>query len=310
MPLHPVAQQLLDEAADSAQPNCHLLPVEEARANFERLFVDAPVEEVAVVTDLSVATSDTEIPCRLYTRPGARATPMILFLHGGGWQMGSLDTHDGLCRSLANATGYSVLSVGYRQPPEHKFPAAPRDCLAVLAWAAEHAQSLGIDPGRIAVVGDSAGGNLAAAVALQARDLGGPDIACQVLVYPAASFDLTQGFDPEYEGYVLFRDEVQWHKDAYFANEEDAMSAYASPLHAELRGLPPAFVLVAEFDPLCKAGLALASALEAADVETEVRQYDGMLHGFIQFPSLFDDAAAAVKHIAEYLHARLGPSAT
>jgi acetyl esterase/lipase len=309
MPLHPVAQQLLDEAAASDQPNCHLLSVEEARANFERLFAGLP-SEVAVVTDLTVSTEEAELPCRLYSNHGATTTPLLLFLHGGGWQMGSLNTHDGLCRSLANATGYAVLSVGYRQPPEHKFPAAPRDCYAVLAWAVDHAQALGIDPERIAVVGDSAGGNLAAAVSLQARDLGRPDIACQVLVYPATTFDLDQGFDPEFEGYVLFRDEVQWHKDAYFAVEEEATSDYASPLNADLRGLPPTLVVTAEFDPLRNAGRALASALEEADVETDLTQYDGMLHGFIQLPALFDDATAALKHIAEYLHVRLEPSAS
>lgn len=306
MPLHPIAQQLLDDAAASAQPNCHLLPVAVARANFETMFGALPVEDVSSVEDLNATTADGQVPVRLYKPTTAdTTTPLVFFIHGGGWQMGSISSHDGICRAIANATGYAVLSVGYRQPPEHKYPAAPRDCYDALVWAVANAATLGIDPGRVAIAGDSAGGNLAAAVALQARDNQGPRIVCQVLVYPATTFDLDKGFNDEFEGYVLFRDEIQWHKDAYFNVPEDAESGYASPLNADLAGLPATFVLTAEYDPLGVAGHALADKLIADGVKTDHRQYDGMIHGFIQFPDLFDAATAAVTDVAEYLCAHL-----
>jgi len=270
------------------------------------MFGSLPVEDVSSVEDLYATTVDGNVPVRLYkaTTDGT-ITPLVYFIHGGGWQMGSISSHDGICRTIANATGYSVLSVGYRQPPEHKFPAAPHDCYDGLVWAVANAATLGIDPARVAVVGDSAGGNLAAAVALQARDNDGPRIACQVLVYPATTFDLEQGFNDEFEGYVLFRDELQWHKDAYFNYAEDAVSGYASPLNADLTGLPPTFVLTAEYDPLGVAGDALAGKLLADGVKTAYRQYDGMIHGFIQFPDLFDAATVAVTDMAEYLRVHL-----
>ncbi|MGE0170363.1 alpha/beta hydrolase [Nocardioides sp.] len=306
MPLHPVAQQLLEDAASSDQPNSHLLPVAVARANFENLFGSLPVEDIASFEDLNAATADGQVPVRLYKpNTAGAATPLIYFIHGGGWQMGSLDSHDGICRAIANATGYAVLSVGYRRPPEHKFPAAPHDCYHALAWAVANAATLGIDPERVAIVGDSAGGNLAASVALQARDKGGPGIACQALIYPATTFDLDRGFNAEFEGYVLFRDEVQWHKDAYFTHAEEAESDYASPLNADLAGLPPTLVLTAEYDPIGIAGVALADRLVTAGVRTDHRQYEGMIHGFIQFPGLFNDATAAVADIADHLRAYL-----
>jgi len=306
MPLHPVAQQLLDDAAASDQPNCHLLPVAVARANFENLFGSLPVEHVSSVEDLTATTDDGELPVRLYKPATAgTTTPLVFFIHGGGWQMGSISSHDGICRAIANSTGYAVLSVDYRQPPEHKYPAAPHDCYGALIWTVTNAATLGIDPTRVAIAGDSAGGNLAAAVALQARDNIGPRIACQVLIYPATTFDLDKGFNDEFEGYVLFRDELEWHKDAYFNCAEDAVSGYASPLNADLTGLPPTFVLTAEYDPLGVAGVALADKLLADGVKTAHRQYDGMIHGFIQLPDLFEAATAAVMDVADYLRAHL-----
>jgi acetyl esterase len=302
MPLHPVAANLLEEAAASGRPNSHLLPIGQARANFEATFSGLPREEVAAIEDLAVPARGHAVPVRLY-RPGTATAhgPLVLYLHGGGWQMGSLDSHDGICRALANRTGFTVLSVDYRRPPEHPFPAAPDDCYAVLAWAVASAEGLGVDPGRVGVAGDSAGGNLAAAVTLRARDEAGPAIAAQVLLYPATTFDLDLGFETEFEGLMLFRDEIQWHKNAYLGSAEDELSPEAAPLAADLRGLPPALVITAEYDPIRPQGELYAERLVVAGVPTRHRRYDGMVHGFAQFPMLFEDADAAVDEAAEFL---------
>ncbi len=306
MPIHPVAQQLLDDAASSDQPNSHLLPIEVARANFERLFATLPIEVVASVEDHLAVSGEDQIPVRLYRPQADGRLPVLVYLHGGGWQMGSIDSHDGLCRAIANAAGCAVISVGYRRPPEFKFPVAPHDCYAALTWAVAHAEELQIDASRIAVAGDSAGGNLAAATSLLARDDDGPQFACQVLIYPATTFDLDRGFDLDLEGYVLFRDEVQWHKDAYFLTPEDAVSAYASPLDADLTALPPTLVITAGYDPLAASATALVGRLEKQGVPTEHRHFEEMIHGFIQFPQLFDDASVAVSVVANHLRRHLG----
>ncbi|HWD03252.1 MAG TPA: alpha/beta hydrolase [Amycolatopsis sp.] len=306
MPLHPVAADLLRQAAESGRPNAHLLPIEEARANFEATFAALPVEDVALTKELSVPALGHDIPVRLYRPEGAdAAAPVVVYLHGGGWQMGSLDSHDGICRVLANRTGFVVLGVEYRRPPEHPFPAAPDDCYAALVWVVDNAARLGIDQGRVALAGDSAGGNLAAAVALRARDEGGPAVGSQVLFYPATTFDLAVGFEPEFEGIVLFRDEVQWHKDAYFQNVDDASSPQACPLGADLAGLPPTLVITAEYDPIRPQGELFAAKLAEAGVEVRHRNYAGMIHGFAQFPALFDLADDAVEEAAGFLRGRL-----
>ncbi|MER6175286.1 alpha/beta hydrolase [Streptosporangium sp. NPDC001681] len=306
MSLHPVAANLLKEAAKSGRPNSHLLPIEEARSNFEATFAALPVEDVAATEDLVVPGTRHEIPVRVYRPDVARAiTPLVVYLHGGGWQMGSLDSHDGICRAIANRTGFVILSVEYRRPPEHPFPAAPDDCYAAFVWAVENAEQLGIDPARVALAGDSAGGNLAAAVALRARDQDGPALAGQMLFYPATTFDLELGFDLEFEGLMLFRDEVQWHKDAYFTSPDDALSPQASPLGADLAGLPPTLVITAEYDPIRPQGELFAGRLAEAGVPVQHRRYPGMVHGFAQFPTLFDDANEAVDQAAEFLRERL-----
>jgi acetyl esterase len=301
-----VAADLLEQAAASGRPNAHLLPIAEARANFEATFAALPVEEVPSVEDLVVPRAPDGIPVRLYRPEAARESgPLVVFLHGGGWQMGSIESHDGICRALANRTGYRVLSVGYRRPPEHPFPAAPDDCYAALVWAVENAERLGVDGSRVALAGDSAGGNLAAALTLRARDSDGPTLAGQVLLYPATTFDLEVGFETEFEGLMLFRDEVLWHKDAYFTDASDASSPYAAPLAADLGGLPPALVITAEFDPIRPQGELYAERLAAAGVPTQHRRFSGMVHGFAQFPTLFDEADEAVLLVAEFLNERL-----
>lgn len=306
MPLHPIAKQLLDDAAASDRPNAHLLPVEQARANFEATFGAVPAPDVHEVFDVALDVDDGSVLVRVYKPTPLPGLPAVVYFHGGGWQMGSIDSHDGICRALAIETGAAVVSVGYRRPPEHKFPVAPRDCFAALRWLAATGAELGIDTTRIALAGDSAGGNLAAAVALLSRDEGGPRIACQALIYPATTFDLAIGFDMDFEGYVLFRDELQWHKNAYLARERDAESPYASPLNAALHDLPPTVILTAEYDPLHRQGELFAATLRSAGVPTELRQYDGMIHGFAQLPHVFDDADHALKYLADFVGFHLG----
>lgn len=302
MPLHPVAAKLLAESAQSDRPNAHHLPIREARANFEATFAALAVEQIAFTRNLVASADSHDVPVRLYRPDGAgERSPLVVYFHGGGWQMGSLDSHDGICRALANRTGFVVLSVDYRRPPEHVFPAAAEDCYAALTWAVRQADELGIDPSRVAVAGDSAGGNLAAAVTLRARDEDGPSIGAQVLFYPATTFDLDLGFDLEFEGMILFRDEVQWHKDAYFAQADDASSPWASPLGADLTGLPPALVVTAEYDPIRPQGELYAAKLTRCGVPTTWKRFDGMVHGFAQFPMLFDEAETAVCEAAKFV---------
>lgn len=309
MPMHPTARKMMDDAASSDEPNCHLLPLELARANFEANFATLPVDEIEEVLDLVAHGPDVEIPLRLYRPHEGRNLPVIVFIHGGGWQMGSIDSHDGICRALANGTEAAVFSVGYRRPPESTFPTAPLDCFAALSWIVENADELGVDPRRLALAGDSAGGNLAAAVALLSRDDEGLVISCQALIYPATTFDLDLGFDMEFEGIVLEHDEILWHRNAYFEDDSDIESPLASPLGADLRDMPSTLVITAEYDPLHRQGELFHDALLAAGVDSTWRRFDGMIHGFAQFPIQFEDADEAIAEVSRYITKHLGASA-
>jgi acetyl esterase len=234
-----------------------------------------------------------------------------VYLHGGGWVLGDLDAYDGLCRTLAAKLRCVVVSVDYRLAPEHRFPNAPEDCYAAARWVAENAASLGIDPGSIAVGGDSAGGNLAAVVALMARDRGGPRIAYQILVYPVTerSFD-TGSYRDNGADYFLTTDMMIHFWKEYLSGEDDAASPYASPLRAkDLKGLPPALVITAEFDPLRDEGETYAKRLEQAGVPVRVSRYDGMIHGFYAMPSVFPQALEAIEETADWFRGRLKAAA-
>jgi acetyl esterase/lipase len=307
MALDPTAKELLDEVRASGRPNAHLLPVAEARVNFEALFASlGPGEEVEEVRDLSIPVGGTSIPARSYRPAGTGALPVVAYYHGGGWLLGSIDAYDLVCRALANAAGAIVVSVGYRLAPEHRYPTAVEDAYNATRWIAENAGDLGGDRNRIAVAGDSAGGNLAAVVALQARDLTRPRLSFQLLVYPVTTCDLDAGFDMAYEGYFLYRDELQWHQDNYLTSPELARDWRVSPLDApDHAGLPPAFVLTAECDPLHRQGELYAERLRAAGVEVELREYPAMIHGFFGLDMVFDQAAAAMRDAGEALRAAL-----
>jgi acetyl esterase len=230
--------------------------------------------------------------------------------------IGSLDTHDSLARGLANTGGCVVVSVDYRLAPEHKFPCAAEDAYAATRWAAEHAAEVGGDGSRLAVAGDSAGGNLAAAVALMARDRGGPALALQILIYPVTDRDFdTPSYLNKGEGYGLTRSGMQWFWNHYLSGDDDLANPYAAPLRApDLAGLPPALVITAEYDCLKDEGDAYAERLREAGVPTRHSSYDGMIHGFMTLTTLFPQGVRAIEEAGVALReafARTGtPAAT
>jgi acetyl esterase len=303
MPLHPVAARMIADSKASGRPNAHLLPVEQARANFENDFAALPRPDIAVIKDLQIDTGDATLPARLYieTRQPAGPLPLIVYFHGGGWLLGSIDSHDGLTRRLAIASGMAVLSVGYRRGPEARFPAAVNDAIAAIRWAARHAGDLGADARHLAVAGDSAGGNLAAVAAAELRGDSTARIRHQLLIYPVTTCDLDTGFDPAYEGIMLYRDELLWHQRNYLAVPEQATDPRVSPLRADLAGLPPATVILAECDPIRPQGASYARALRAAGVPVSEREYPGMLHGFFGLDMLWDEARQAMDFAAAEL---------
>jgi acetyl esterase len=306
MPLDPLADKFLKQLAALNLPDIHQGTPQQGRemmlAGIPGL---GPPEPVAKVEDRRVPGPLGEIPLRLYWPAGGSSPGAIVFFHGGGWVLGDLATHDHLCRVLANAAGCLVAAVDYRLAPEHKFPAAPEDAFAATAWVQANAASLGIDTRsgdgpRIAVVGDSAGGNLAAVVSLMCRDRGEPSPALQVLVYAATDYNVeTPSYRACGQGYMLTRDDMRWFWRQYLAHEEDGYHPYASPLRCDdLTGLPRALVMTAEFDPLRDEGEAYAARLQAAGVPTRLVRYDGMIHGFLRRLTTFPVAKAAVAEIA------------
>jgi acetyl esterase len=263
--------------------------------------------EIHHVEDRLVPGPGGDVPVRLY-RPGVGVRAAIAYFHGGGWCVGNVDTHDWTCRNLANRTGAVVASVDYRLAPEHCFPAAADDCYAAVAWLHAEADGLGVDPRRLAVAGDSAGGNLAAVVPLMARDRDGPPIQFQLLVYPVIdhSFD-TESYRVNATGYFLTRGNMEYYWTSYLGADGDGANPYASPLRAaDLSGLPPALVITAEFDPLRDEGEAYGRALAAAGVPATVRRYDGMFHGFFSLGALLPAALDATDEAAGALRAVLG----
>ena len=304
MPLDPQAKAVLDQFASMGGPQFHEMSVAQARELILGMVALAgEPESIARVENRTVPGSAGQIPVRIYTPVGTAPFPVLVYFHGGGWVIGNLDTHDGICRSLANRVGCLVVSVDYRLAPEHTFPAAPEDCYAATRWLAEHAGSLGGDKGRIAVGGDSAGGNLAAVVALMARDRGGPKLAFQLLVYPATDTDFeTRSYRENSEGYFLTRADMVWFWNHYAPRDEDRRNPYAAPLRAaSLRGLPPALVITAEFDPLCDDGNAYAARLREDGVPVRLSQQDGLIHGFFQMGAVIDRGRASVDEASRAL---------
>ncbi|MGH2601133.1 MAG: alpha/beta hydrolase [Dehalococcoidia bacterium] len=291
MAVDPQVQALLDQMAAAGAPPMDTLSPEEARAMMlEMRALAGEPEPVAKVEDRTVPGPAGDIPVRVYTPEGSGPFPVLVYFHGGGWVIGSIETSDGPCRQLTNEAGCVVVSVEYRLAPEHKFPAAPEDCYAVTRYVAERAAEFNADPGRLAVGGDSAGGNLAAVVALMARDRGGPAIVEQMLIYPVTDLDFnTPSYTENEEGFLLTKRSMVWFWDHYLPSEADGQNAYASPLRAaDLSGLPPAFVATCELDPLRDEGESYAARLREAGVGVTAKRYEGLIHGAFQMCSVLD----------------------
>lgn len=309
MPLDPLAEKFVKQLAALKLPDVHEGTPQQARDTMLLSIPGlGPPEPVADVQDRRIAGPHGEIPLRLYVpRQGMaiEGTPRgaAVFFHGGGWVVGDLATHDHLCRALANAAGCLVVAVDYRLAPEHKFPAAPEDAFAATRWVQSEAASLGIDSRHVAVIGDSAGGNLAAVVSLMCRDRGAPLPALQVLVYPITDYNIeTASYRAYAQGYMLSREAMRWFWRQYLSHEADGYEPYASPLRAErLDGLSPALVITAECDPLCDEGDKYAERLQAATVPTRHLRYPGMIHGFLRRLNTFPVAQTALAEIANEL---------
>lgn len=277
------------EALDSGFPPVHTMTGAQARAVIRsRIVAPSTPEEVGQVRDASVHGPAGDIDVRIY-RPASMSGPVptLVYAHGGGFVFCDLDSHDGLCRSFANLIPAVVVSVAYRLAPEHRFPAAAEDVFAVAQWAARNADALGGDARRVVVGGDSAGGNLAAAAALMARDRGAPSLAAQLLIYPMIAADFgTESYRQFGEGFYNPRPALQWYWDQYVPTPADREHPYVSPLNAELTALPPTVLLTAGHDPLRDEGIAFGDALESAGVPVARRHYDGGIHGFVTMPML------------------------
>jgi len=305
MPVAPGLRAFLDQVAAANAPPLQTLPLDVAREGAVTMVAayEGPKQPVAAVKDTELATATGTLRARVY-RPDTTGDllPIVAYFHGGGWVIMGIETHDGICRRLANASGALVVSVEYRLAPEDRFPAALDDCDAATRWLAEHGRDLGGDPTRIAVAGDSAGGNLAAAVALRARTRG-PALRAQALVYPVCdSACATESYRANGESYLLTADTMAWFWDCYLGPDGDPGDPFASPLHADdLAGLPPAMVITAEYDPLRDEGEAYAHRLDQSGVPVTAHRFDGVIHGFIGMEALVPEADAAMAAVGEFL---------
>jgi acetyl esterase len=308
MTLQPEIEALLARMAASGAPPLERQSVEEARRRYvgtSAALIGPPVP-VAAVDDRTIPGPAGDLGVRVYTPQGEPPFPIVVWFHGGGWVVGTLDTYDSLCRALAAAVPAVVVAVDYRLAPDHRFPAAAEDCYAATLWASRNAAALGGVQQRLAVAGDSAGGNLAAVVALGARDRGGPAIGFQLLVYPITDVAMdTASYRDKADGYYLTAAGMRWYWDHYLGGA-DGTRPDASPLRAmSFGGLPPALVVTAEHDVLRDEGEAYAARLRDAGVAAAVRRYPGVVHGFLRWRAVTATADACLKELAAALRAAL-----
>jgi acetyl esterase len=308
VPLNPQVKALLETLAAAGGPPLDELSVDDARTAYKGLSAFDQPEEVTRVDDRLLPGDGHDVPVRVYTPSDAIGgnAPLLLWIHGGGWVIGDLDTADAVARALANRSGAVTMSVDYRRAPEHPAPTPLEDCLAALTWCVENAELLGVDASRVAVGGDSAGANLAACLCQRVRNEFGPEIDFQLLVYPVTDCTMSSpSMDENAEGYFLTKAGMQWFVGHYLG-DGDPKDPAVSPLHADnLAGLPPAMVITAEFDPLRDEGEAYAAALRDAGVTVVHTRYDGQIHGFFGMASLLDDGQHAVDRAGTALRAAL-----
>jgi acetyl esterase len=311
VPFDPQVQAMRERVAAAGTPPLYTLPIDEARAaDLAAIRAAAGTgEPVHEVTDRHLPGPDGDLPVRIYRPTGTgEPLPTLVYFFGGGWTLGSIDTADEICRDLANSVPCQVITVGYRLAPEHPFPAAVHDCYAATSWIAGHAGELGADRGRLAVAGDSAGGNLAAVVALLARDRGGPDLVAQVLVYPNTDYRGDTESMRDNDDETLFnRRSVAWYWSHYLSRPQDGLDPLVSPLLAEdLGALPPALVITAEHDPLRDEGERYATRLRDAGVPVVATRYPGMVHGFFAMAGILDGGRLARGQVSAYLRDHFG----
>lgn len=301
------ADALLKQAAEQGAPDFADLPPVQCRAFFKDFIatVDAPLADVQV-TNQSIAGPGGEVALRIFTpKHGPSIKPVLMYFHGGGWVIGGLDEYQGVCSQLAQQSGCVVVSVDYRLAPEHPFPAPVEDCYAALEWVADNAAGLGVDASRLAVCGDSAGGNLATVMALFSRENEGPKIAYQALLYPATAVEdgRFDSYLENAEGYFLTKRTMKYFVDHY---QPDLSDYRAAPLNAEdLSGLPPALVIVAGYDPLRDEGKAYAQRMMQAGVPVVLTEYAGMIHGFFSMSAVLDASRQAVSQVATAVRSAL-----
>ncbi|WP_035857863.1 alpha/beta hydrolase [Cryptosporangium arvum] len=307
MPVDPSIEPILALINSPGMPALGAGTPEEARRNFRGITIDvrdpSTLVPVASISDVTVGS----LPGRVYRPDGDGPVPTVVFFHGGGFVLGDVDTHDDHARWICREVGAVVLSVGYRLAPESPWPGPVDDALSAVRWASEHIDALGGDASRIAVAGDSAGGNLAAVVAQDCRDAGGPAIAAQLLIYPATDFvEEFPSLAQNAHGYFLTGTDMAWFSANYLPPTAEKADPRLSPLRGRLEGLPPAVVVTAEFDPLRDAGEAYATALAAAGVPTRAHRFDGLIHGFFGLAAASPAAEKALRTSCASLRELLG----
>lgn len=310
MALDADVKQFLDMAEAAGAPPIASLPPQQARAAFDKMMASIPPSEAVMenIRDITIAGPGGDIALRVYRPRGDGPFPTLMYFHGGGWYIGNIDGYDSLCREFSARVGCITVSVEYRLAPEHKFPAASDDCLAATRWAAANIHEVGGDPARIAVAGDSAGGNLAAVTALRLRDEGGSALAAQLLIYPVTDHpdaghpSMTENAD----GYLLTRGDMDSFSSLYLRSVEDRDDARAHPLRASFHGdLPATFIISAEYDPLRDEGEAYGRALAAAGVPVRISRYDGTIHGAIAFYPIFKSGLVMLQDSCNWLREQL-----
>lgn len=306
MPLDPAVKAMLDNMKAAGFPELDSLPPAQLRKVTAEMFSAqrGALEAIARVEDRKIPGPAGSIPVRVYTSAGSGPFPVLVFFHGGGFVIGDLESHDGVCRALANQARCVVVAIDYRLAPEHKYPAAVEDCFAATRYVSEHGAEFNIDPKRLAVGGDSAGGNLSAVVSILARDRKAPAIAFQLLVYPATDMACDTYSHKTFTDYFLTDRSIRYFLGHYLRDGADRKDPQASPaLASNHKGLPPALVITAEFDPLRDEGEAYSAKLSAAGVPAKFTRYDGMIHGFFTMGEMLPQGKQAVAEASAALRA-------